>query len=242
MKPSQNLNHAVNLGSVRHIGAVDQDHWQAQVTRGIQLCARAHTARVLGDDMGDVVGLQQIKIALQRKRSARNQGGGMGQGQSGGLVNQAQNVMMLGLYGEIFQRLATYGQEHPCRIIGQGRNSTRHIGHALPDVALRRLPRRAFKRHQRGLSDGGGLNCMAAHLGGKGVGGVNQVGDGFIAQIARQTGNAAKAADALGKGLAQGGFSASGVRENRVNALISQGFRQFRSLCRAAKQKDAGHG
>ena len=242
MKPSQNLRYGVNLWPVRHIGAVDQDHGQAQVTRRIQLCTRTRTARVLGDDMGDVVGLQQIKIALQRKGAARNQRGGMGQGQSGGLVNKPQNVMMLRLYGEIFQRLATYGQENPCRIIGQGRNSARHIGHALPDVALHRLPRRAFKGQQRSLGDGCGLNGVAAHLRREGVGRVDQVGDGLLAQIAHQTRHPAKAANALGQGLAQRGLGASGVRENRVNALIGQGFRQFRSLCRAAKQKDAGHG
>ena len=242
MNPSQNLSHAVNPWPVRHIGAVDQDDGQVQVTRRIQLCTRPRTAGVLCDDMGDAMGLQQGQITLQRKGSARDQGRGLGQRQRGGLVDQPQKVMVLGLYGEIFQILAADGQEYPCRIIGQGRDGTRHIGHALPIVTFGRLPRCAFKRHQRGLGDSGGLNCMAAHLGGKGVGGVNQVGDGFIAQIARQTGNAAKAANALGQGLAQGGFSASGVRENRVNTLISQSFRQIRSLGRAAKQKDAGHG
>ena len=242
MKPSQNLRYAVNPWPVRHIGAVDQDHRQAQCTRRIQLCTRAHTARVLGDDMGDVVALQQIKIALQRKGAARNQGGGMGQGQSGGLINQPQKIMMLGLYGEIFQRLATYGQKNLCRIIGQGRNSARHIGHALPDVTLRCLPWRAFKGQQRGLGYGGGFDRVAAYLGRERVGCVDQVGDTFSAQIAHQSLYPAKAANALGQGLPHGCFGASSVGEDRINALICQGFRQIRCLGRAAKQKDAGHG
>ena len=242
MKPSQNLRYAVNPWPVRHIGAVDQDHGQAQCTRRIQLCTRAQTARVLGDDMGDVVALQQVKIALQRKRAASNQGGGMGQGQSGGLIHQSQKIMMLGLYGEIFQRLATDSQENPCRIIGQGRDSARHIGNVLPKVAFGRLPRRAFKGQQRGLCYGGGFDRVAAYLGREGVGRVDQVGDTFSAQIAHQSLYPAKAANALGQGLAQGCFGASSVGENRINALICQGFRQIRSLGRAAKQKDAGHG
>ena len=242
MKPSQNLRCAVNPWPVGHKGAVDQDHGQAQGTRRIQFSPRAHTARVLDDDVGYAVRLHQVKIALQRKGTARDQRGGVGQGQSGGLVNKPQKVMMLRLYGEIFQRLATDGQENPCRIIGQGRNSARHIGHALPRVALRRLPRRAFKGQQRGLGDGCGLNRVPAHLGREGVGRVNQMGDGFLAQIAHQARHPAKAANALGQGLAQGGFGASGIRENRVNALIGHNFRQFGSLGRAAKQKDAGHG
>lgn len=242
MKPSQNLRYGVNPWPVGHKGAVDQDHGQAQVTRRIQFCTRARTTRVLCDDMGDVVGLQQIKIALQRKGAARNHRSGMGQGQSGGLVNKPQKVMMLRLYGEIVQRLAPYGQENPCRIVGQGRNSARHIGDALPVVTLGRLPRRAFKGQQRRLGDGCGLNGVAAHLRREGVGRVNQVGDGVLAQVAHQTRHPAEAANALAQGLAQRGFGASGVRENRVNALIGQGFCQFRRLCRAAKQKDAGHG
>ena len=242
MKALQNLLNTVNAGPFGHKGAVDQDHGQAQVTRRIQLCTRANTARVLGDDMGDVVALQQIKIALQRKGAARNQGRDMGQGQSGRLINQPQKIMMLGLCGEIFQRLATDSQENPCRIIGQGRDSARHIWNVLPKVAFGRLPWRAFKGQQRGLGYGGGFDRVAAYLGRERVGRVDQVGDTFSAQIAHQSLYPAKAANALGQGLAHGCFGASSVGENRINALICQGFRQIRCLGRAAKQKDAGHG
>ena len=242
MKPSQNLRYGVNLWPVGHIGAVDQDHGQAQFTRRIQLCTRAHTARVLGDDMGDVMGLQQIKIALQRKGAARDQGRDIGQGQSGGLIHQPQKIMMLGLCGEIFQRLAADSQEHPCRIIGQGRDSARHIRHALPKVAFGGLPRCAFKSQQRNLGDGCGLNRVAAHLGRKGVGRVDQVSDTLSAQIAHQSLYPAKAANPLGQGLAQGCFGASGIGKDRINALFCQSFRQIRRLSCATKQKDAGHG
>ena len=242
MKALQNLLNAVNAGPFGHKGAINHNHWQAQLARRINLRPRARTARVLGDDVGDAVRLQQVKIGLRRERAACNQGRDMGQGQSGRLINQPQKIMMLGLYGEIFQRLATYGQKNPCRIIGQGRNSARHIGHALPDVTLRCLPWRAFKGQQRGLGYGGGFDRVAAYLGRERVGCVDQVGDTFSAQIAHQSLYPAKAANALGQGLAQGCFGASGVGENRINTLICQGFRQIRCLGRAAKQKDAGHG
>ena len=242
MKALQNLLNAVNAGPFGHKRAINHNHWQTQLARRVNLRPRAHTTRILGDDVGDAVRLQQVKIALQRKRAARNQGRDMGQGQSGWLIHQPQKIMMLGPCGEIFQRLAADSQENPCRIIGQSRNSTRHIGNVLPKVAFGCLPWRAFKGQQRGLGYGGGFDRVAAHLGREGVGRVDHVGDAFSAQIAHQSLYPAKAANALGQGLAQGCFGASGVGENRINTLICQGFRQIRCLGRAAKQKDAGHG
>ncbi len=242
MKILQNLLNAVDAGPFGHKGAINHNHWQTQLARRVNLRLRAHTTRILGDDVGDAVRLQQVKIALQRKRAARNQGRDMGQGQSGWLIHQPQKIMMLVPCGEIFQRLAADSQENPCRIIGQGRDSARHIWNVLPKVAFGRLPRRAFKGQQRGLCYGGGFDRVAAYLGREGVGRVDQVGDTFSAQIAHQSLHPAKAANALGQGLAQGCFGASGVGENRINALICQGFRQIRRLGRAAKQKDAGHG
>ena len=242
MKILQNPLNAVNAGPFGHKGAINHNQGQTQLARRVNLRPRAHTTRILGDDVGDAVRLQQVKIALQRKRAARNQGRDMGQGQSGWLIHQSQKIMMLGLCGEIFQRLAADSQENPCRIIGQGRDSARHIGNVLPIIAFGRLPRRAFKGQQRGLGYGGGFDRVAAHLGREGVGRVDQVGDAFSAQIAHQSLHPAKAANALGQGLAQGCFGASGIGENCINALIYQGFRQIRRLGRAAKQKDAGHG
>lgn len=242
MKILQNPLNAVNAGPFGHKGAINHNHWQTQLACRVNLSPRAHTTRILGDDVGNAVRLQQVKIALQRKRAARNQGRDMGQGQSGWLIHQSQKIMMLGPCGEIFQRLAADSQENPCRIVGQGRNSARHIWHALPVVTLGRLPRRSFKGQQRGLSYGGGFDRVAAYLGREGVGRVDQVGDTFSAQIAHQSLHPAKAANALGQGLAQGCFGASGVGKYRINALIYQGFRQIRRLGRAAKQKDAGHG
>jgi len=242
MKPRKNFLQAVNARPFGYKGALDHNHWQAQLARRINLRPRALTTRVLGDDMGDAVRLQQVKVALQRKGAARDQGRDMGQGQSGGLIHQPQKIMMLRLCGEIFQRLAADSQENLCRFVGQGHDSARHIRHVLPKVSFGGLPRCAFKGQQLNLGHGCGLNRVAAHLGRKGVGRVDQVGDTFSAQIAYQSLYPAKAANALGQGLAQGCFGASGIGKDRINALFCQSFRQIRCLSCATKQKDAGHG
>ena len=242
MKPRHNLRHAIDLWPVGHKGAVDQDDGQGQGASSVKLGARAGAASVFGDDMGDAVGLQQVKVALKRKGAARDKGRGLRQGQGGVMIDQPQKVMMLVLCGEIFQLLPPDGQKHPCGGVGQGRNSTRHVGHMVPKVALHGLPRGAFKGYQRGFGQGCGPHRVAAHLGGEGMGCVDEVGDGVLAQVIHQPRNPAKAPDPLRQGLAQGCLGATGVGKNRVKRLICQGFRQIRRLGCAAKQKDAGHG
>ena len=242
MKPRQNLRHAIDLWPVGHKGAVDQDDGQGQGPCSVKLGQRSGAASVFGNDMGDAVGLQQVKVALQCKRAARDKGRGLRQGQGGGMIDQPQKVMMLWLCGEIFQVLPPDGQKHPCGGVGQGRDSTGHVGHKMPKVALRRLPRGAFKGYKRGFGQGCGLHRVAAHLGGEGVGCVDEVGNGILAQVIHQPHHPAKAADALRQGLTEGRLGAACVRENRIKRLIGQGFRQIRRLGCAAKQKDAGHG
>ena len=242
MKPGQNLRHAIDPWPVGHKGAVDQDDGQGQGAGSVQLGARSGAASVFGDDMGDAVGLQQVKVALQCKRAARDKGCGLRQGQGCGVIDQPQKVMMLRFYGEIFQVLSPDCQEHAGGIIGQCRDRTRHVGHKMPKVALRCLPRGAFKGDKRGFGQGCGLHRVAAHLGGEGMGCVDEMGDGVLVQVIHQPRHPAKAADPLQQGLAQGPFGATGVGKNRVNPLICQGFRQIRRLGCATKQKDAGHG
>ena len=242
MKPSQSLRHAIDLWPVGHKGAVDQDDGQGQGASSVKLGSRSGAASVFGDDMGDAVGLQQIKVALQRKRAARDKGRGLRQGQGGGMIDQPQKVMMLGLCGEIFQVLPPDGQKHPCGGVGQGCDSAGHIGHMVPKVALHGLPRGAFKGYKRGFGQDCGLHRVVAHLGCEGVGCVDQVGNGILAQVIHQPHHPAKAADALRQGLTEGRLGAACVGKDRVNPLICQGFRQTRRLGCAAKQKDAGHG
>ena len=86
-------------------------------------------------------------------------------------------------------------------------------------------------------SGGGG-----AHLGGEGVGGVDDVGDGLGAQVGDQSCNATEAAYALRQGLLHRVFGSTSVRENACNTMIYQSFGEQRGFGGAAKEKDAGHG
>lgn len=242
MKPAQDLCHRFDTRPVTHLRSVDQDDRKAERAGSLQLGHGTGAAGVFGDDMADAVGFQQGQITLYSEGAAQNDRMGVGQRQQSGRIDKAQKVMMLGLYGEIFKVLPPDGKEDAGGFFGQSGDRSRHVGHFLPAVLGAGHPWLTLQREQRHVGDRGGLHRVIAHLRGKWVGGVDQVGDGLGAQIGHQSCHTAKAADALRQGLGGRRFSSPGVRENARNALIGQGYCQSRSLSRAAEQKDAGHG
>ena len=141
MKPAQNLLHRLYPGPFGHKGAVDQDHRQVQHAGGIQLGAGPGAPGVLGDDLADLVGFQQIKITRQRERAARNDGTGLWQWQVFGRIDKAQKIMVLGLCGKNLKVLATDGKEDAGRVTGQRRHRRGDVGNGLPAVCLGGLPR-----------------------------------------------------------------------------------------------------
>lgn len=242
MKPSENLSHGFDLGPVRHKGPVNQDHRQVQRTGGVQLGAGARSSSVFGDDMGDVVGSQQSKVALKAEGAARYDRAGLWQRQTCGRIDKAQKVMMLGFYGEYLKVLATDGEEDFGGVIGQRLNGAYHIRDRLPAVAEAGLPRLTLQGQKGQAGDFGGFDGVGAHLRGEGVGGVDQVSDVFGAQVGDEALDAAEATDALGQGLLHRAFRSSGIGEDARNTLISQGFGKHRGFGGAAEQKDTGHG
>ena len=242
MNPAQNLRHRRDFGSIRHKRPVDHNDRQLQGAGGIKFRARTGSTRVFGDNLADPLALKECQIAFKGKRATGDDGLGIGQGQRARWVDKAQNVMMLGLYGELFKLQATDGEKDSGRRIGQSVNRRRHIGHATPEVVGGRNPWCTLQRQQRQTGDFGGLNGMAAHLSRKRVGRVDNMADGLGVQIAHQALDPAKAADPLGQGLDAGRFGAPCVRENARNPLIVQGYRQVGGFGRTSQNKDAGHG
>lgn len=186
MKPRQHLFHRPRDTAIGQGGPVDHDDRQAQFPRGVDLGARAVSTRVLGDDMGDAVIAQQRQILGQTEGTARDDGMGIWQGQSVRLIHQPQQVMVLGRTCELVQMHPANRQKHPRGGIRQGRRRPFNIGHPQPVIARSLNPRLTLQRDQRHAGQGGSLNGIAAHLGGKGVGGIDQPRETFGLQIARQ--------------------------------------------------------
>lgn len=223
--------------------AVDQNDRNPQGSGRFQLSLRPHTTRVLGDDMGDAMGLKQYQIIRLGKRAARNDGLRVRQGQRPlRWIDQPQKVMVLGARGKGRKVLLANRQEDPRRVRGQGFDSGLNVRHRLPAIPRTGNPRGAFKRTEANAGLRGGGDGIAAHPGGERMGRVNQMADLFGPQIVHQPRDPAKPADARGQGLGHRGGGAPGIGKDRLNTRVGHGPRERCCFGGSAQKKDAVHG
>ena len=223
-------------------GAVDHHDGQAQLARRVDLGTRAFATGVLGDHDVDAVLAHEGEVVLQEERPAGNHNFGPRQGQCGrGRIDQTQKVVMLCGAGKGGDGLASDREEDAGGHVGQGAGGSGFVGDNGPVVASLGLPSWTFERRKRHAGDGAGFDGVTAHLLGKWVGGVDQVGDVLGLKIGSQPCDPAKAADALGQGLRRRVRGAPGIGIDRVDAGIGEGLRHKPRLGGAAQQEDACH-
>ena len=220
---------------------IDQDYRQRQFPRGIKLGARALTARILGDDMADAMVPQQGQIARQIKRAARDDRMCVRQRQRAWRIDKAQQVMMLRPCAKRGQMQLADGQKHTGRGFGQRGKRACDIGHMGPAIGSSGHPGRTLQRGQRDTGFAAGGRGVPAHLGGKGMCRIDDMGDAFAAQKPHQPLNPAKAADACGQRLRDRGLGAPGIGKHCIHPCVRQSAGQTAGLCGAAQKKDARH-
>ena len=196
--------------------------------------------------MGDAVRLQQAPVARQGERSPVQHHmaalGGHIQNRIDHRIDQAQQVPMLRASQKWRHMLAANGQKHPGRLGGQGLHRCGYIGHVLPHITSLSLPRGPLQRQQGHARFSTGLHRVAAHLRGKGVGGVHHMGNALGLQKVLQASHAAKSAHAGGQRLGYGCMGAAGVRKNTVHPRLNQGLRQAAGIQRAPQHQHTQHG
>ena len=148
--------------------------------------------------------------------------------------------MVLGCAGEIGQILAADGQKDPCSLGGQGGRHGWDVVEKSPVIARDRRPGRAFQRDQRQAQIGAGRCGIAAHLRGKGVGGVDHMRDLTGLQIGREPFRPAKTAPSVGHGGQVWCLSAPGHRIDRREPSLRQSARHAHRIRGAAQQQDLG--
>lgn len=242
-EPCHDFGHGCRAGSGRDGGAVDQDDRDVQAAGGFQFRIGPRAACVLGDDMGDAVVAQKGGVGGFVEGAFGDEDSRVRQGQRGfGFVDEAQDVVVLGLACETVERLLADGEKHTggrggkraCRLFG--------VGNSGPAVGGRGGPWRAFEGEKRGLRLRAGGDGVGAHGRGEGVGGVDHVGDAFGLQVMRKALGAAETADARGQRLGYWGIGASGVGEDRVDAFGGEMLCEGARFGRAAEEEDARHG
>lgn len=238
-----NIRHVPDNAAGRRARPVDQDHRDPELARGIELCPRAAAARVLGDDMGDAVILQQRAIASFGERAARDHCNNIGQRQrTFGRVDQAQEVMVLRLRGETREVLLADGKEYAGRDLGQGGDGGLKIRNMGPVISVACLPRRAFIGAKRRAGFCASRDSVPAHLGREGMRRVDDVGYALGPQVVGKPLGAAEAADAGRQRLRDRRLCASSVGKNRVDAAFREMAGKVGGLGCSAQKKDAGHG
>ena len=206
IKPGHHFSHLCQHAPRGQLWPVDQNDRQAKAARGDQLGLGPRAACVFGNDMADAVGLQQGKVLGRVKGATRQHNRAIGQRRRAGRIDQAQQIVMRA-GGKACKVLLANRQEHPCGLIGQGGDGAVYIVDMGPQITFTRAPSRTLQADQGHAGAGAGLDRIAAHLGGKGVGGIDHRVNLFGAQIGYQPVNAAKAANAGRQGLGDGGFA-----------------------------------
>ena len=224
-------------------GAVDHQHRQAQAARGDELGLRASSTCVFADNQINFMAAHEGFIGIRIKRTAVKDD--MMIGQRRRLVwriDQAQQVMMLGLGSESGKVQAAQCEKNAAGWTCKSRDCGRDVRDALPYVALFRRPRRTGQRQKWYACHLRRLHGIGAHLGSEGMRGIHQMRDCVVAQVVRQPLCPAKATHAHGHRLRFGAFDPACIAERCGQARLGQFRDKVRGLERAAEDEDIGHG
>lgn len=224
-------------------GAINHQHGQAQLARGGKFCLRPDAACILADDKVDTMRLHQCAITRDGERAAiHHQTMPWQRRRRIGRIDKAQQVMMLGMNGKSRgMHSAQREKDTPRRSINGG-NGLIHIGNMGPLVAPLRGPSGAGQGDMGDAGLFGRRNSIGAHLGSKGVGGVDQMGDARITDETDQAVNTAKSADPHRHWLGARMLCASGIAERGLHTRVGQQSGQSACFGRAAQNEDMVHG
>lgn len=160
---------------------LDHHHGQAEPTGSGKFGSRAFAAGVFTYDALNPLGFQQGQVALQGKRASIDHGGIISKRRRAGrLINQTQNVMVLGLGVKGSQVHAANGEQYTLGRASQGAHRLIDTCHALPLVAVNRSPGGPSKRNGLNAALGRCGNYISAHLRSKGVGGIDNMGNALL--------------------------------------------------------------
>lgn len=154
-----------------------------------------------------------------------------------GRIDEPEQVVVLRLVREIRKVHAPHGEHHALARARKRLHRPGNVRNIDPAVALLRLPRRAGERDQRHLRPCAGSHGVGAHLRGKGVGGVNDMGDARLGQVVRKPLDPAETADAQRQRLRGGIGHAPGHRDRAVQPCIGKGAAKARAFGGAAKHE-----
>lgn len=242
LQPLQHVGYAGDFLPRRQKRPPHHQDGQAKRARGVQLGLRAAAPCVLAHHNVHPVLAQQGDVACHIEGAARDDGRVVWQRwQSLGLVDQAQDVMVLWLTREGGQMHPAHRQHHTLGRTAQRCGGAWQISHALPEVAMAGVPGVACKSQQRNPNLLAGSDGMATHTRSKGVSGVHYMRHLVALQIVRQPWHTAEAADTHCNRLRTRLGHPTGIRQRGAVPPFGQNTGQRACFGRAAQDQDIAY-
>jgi hypothetical protein len=239
-EPAHHLGNGFNFIPCGNRGPADHHHRQTEIACGLDLRGREIAAGISGHHDFDAVVLQQRVVTGAVERSARHDHLGTGQWQRAARrIDQADQIDMLRMSGELVERLPPDPEKYPARRRAERFGRRREIVDLDPVIAGLALPRRTLQGQQRHGGNGARLDRVGAHLRGERVSGVDDAFDLLRNKVVFQAIDAAKAANTPGNRRRRRAFGAAGIRQYRINAgIIRYRFGEPVSVGGAAEDQD----
>lgn len=243
MEPRHHLCDALGAPALRHVRSRDHDDGKAKQPCRIDLGPRAGATGVSGHEPRHGFRAQQRKIALLRERAARNDHLRIRQRHRViRLVDETQQVPVLGLGGERFEVLPPDSEKHARWLDGQGVHGGLKVRHRVPTIIGVRRPLGANEGNERRCRLGAGRDRVPAHDIGERMRRIDDVGDCFGANKVREPATATEPTRANRERLIDGHLRAAGIRVDGVEAGVRHSSRERVRITCATEYEDADHG
>lgn len=238
MNPVQRILGGMNFGPFGDRGAINHHNGNAQVTRGLDLGIGAAPACIFGHQQFDIMFEHERDIVLGAERSTGIQGGCLGQGQSFGLIDKAQQILMLGRTGK-FGQMHAANRQHDIGVLHALQVFCRRPNrwNTVPLIPIHAVPRRAGQGAKLGSRFTAGVDRIHTHLTGKRVGGINHMRHLFGTQIFGQPLRAAISADTFWQRLGFGAFHAACIGQGCGDIRLGDKFGQICGLGRSCQDQ-----
>lgn len=229
----------MDLGPVGQVWAINHQNIDSQGSGRIDFGARASATRVLGHNQVDLMFAQQRKIFHVTEWASGNDNFSIGKWQlDGGLVDQSQQIEMLWISSETIEMHSPDGQQDTSRRLRKAGRRCFDARGIRPSIPALRNPSLSRQRDQRYTNHRATHDRIVAHLGGKWVGGIDNMREVAFSQVLGKTLSAAISTFTNGNGLRLGGFNTPGKRHHSLNTVTGNTFGQRAGLNSSTKYQE----
>jgi len=242
-KPDHGVFGGRNRWARRDEWALDHHDGKSKRARGFDLGNRGAAARILRENHLDAALVKQANIVLPCERPACLDYDDIGQiERCCWRVDQPDDVGMLRRGLKLSKSEAADGAEDRARFWAERGNRRSHIRNEGPVVPWLPFPGGPFDGEKRRPGDRSGRDGVAAHLGGKGMGRVDEHIDALVPQITCKPCGSAKAASSDANGLSARSRRPSCKGENCLETAVPSEQPCERTSFRRAPEEKNAHG